>query len=517
MRLIDIFDVGVLRFPERTFVVEGEASFTYAEAARLSHKIANGLRAAGVRPGAKVATFTPNNALGFIAHMGLLRAGCAWVPLNARSTAPEIVDALELVDCEFVFYHSKFAGIIDQIRPQFPYVRGFVCLDREEPQSPFSLDWLAPHPEQAPIVVDDPQAPCAVMLTSGTTGKPKGVIMTNLMFETLVNAWMAYFPYDEPPVNLCVAPLTHAAGAAALPLLPLGATNVILPAFDAGGVLEAIERHKVTTMFLPPTLIYMLLAHPDLGKHDYSSLRYLHYAASPMAVEKLKAAISAFGPVLTQAFGQTEMPIAATLLTPADHVEALSSPSLEYRLASCGRPTHVSVVAIMDEQGRILGPNEVGEIVCRGNLPTPGYLKNPEATAEIKAHGWHHTGDVGKIDEDGFVYILDRRKDMIISGGFNVYPNEIEQVLMAETAVRECAVVGVPDDKWGEMVVAIVELHDGAEFDTQAAIERCKAALGSIKAPKRIDVWPALPRNNNNKILKRAIRETYWAGRERKI
>jgi len=517
MRVIDMFDVGVLRFPDHNFVVEGDLHYTYREASRLSHKMANALNAAGIGERAKVATFTPNNIHGLIAHMGIIRAGATWVPINIRSTEAEIRDALDLVDCEFLLYHSKFSEIIAKIRNDFPAIRGWVCLDRAEEDAPFFLDWLDPHGEQAPLTSNDPQTPSALMLTSGTTGKPKGVILTNLMFETLANAWAAYFPYEERPINLCVAPLTHAAGAIALTLFYAGATNIIMPEFKPGEVLANIERYKVTTTFLPPTLIYVLLAHPDLKKYDYSSLRYLHYAASPMSVEKLKEAMAVFGPVLTQAYGQTEMPIAATLFTCKEHVEALSSPHLQHRLLSAGRPTHVSVIGIMDESGKLLGRNEIGEIVCRGNLPTPHYYKNPEATAELQAHGWHHTGDIGKIDDDGFVYILDRRKDMIITGGFNVYPNEVEQVLMAEPAIRECAVIGIPDEKWGEMVIAVVELHDGATLDPADVIARCKAKLGSVKTPKRIDIWESLPRNNNNKILKREIRDRFWEGRERKL
>lgn len=517
MRMIDFFDVGSRRFPERDFLVEGELRFTYEQVSRMTHQIANALYSAGVGEGAKVALYTPNSVFGVIAQYGIWRAGAAWVPLNVRSTEDEIRAAIDLLQCDFIFFHSKFATQVEALRTRFHCLRGAVCIDQIHTQGPFLLDWIAGHSEVAPLTSMDPQTPCAYMLTSGTTGNPKAAVLTNLMFETLINTWLYYFPYDVSPVNLCVAPLTHAAGAAALQLLPLGGTNVIMQEFEPATVLRNIERHRITTMFLPPTLIYVLLGQPDIREHDYSSLRYIHYAASPMSSEKLKQAVEIFGPVLAQSYGQTEMPMAVSLLTPREHAEALCSPNLQHRLLSAGGVTHAASVAIMDESGKLLPLGAIGEIVCRGNLCTPRYYMDPENTAKLQANGWHHTGDIGRIDNTGYLYILDRRNDMIITGGFNVFPNEIEQILMQEPAIRECSVIGIPDEKWGEMVIAVAEVNPGIDFKPDAILARCKAALGSIKTPKRIEVWDALPRNSNNKVLKRVIRDQFWKGRDRKI
>jgi acyl-CoA synthetase (AMP-forming)/AMP-acid ligase II len=234
-----------------------------------------------------------------------------------------------------------------------------------------------------------------------------------------------------------------------------------------------------------------------------------------MSVEKLKQAIEIFGPVMTQVFGQAEAPIMCTYLSPEDHV--VGDPTLEGRLASCGRPTLLTPVEIMDDAGNLLSPGEKGEIVVRGNLVMKGYYKDPVATKEVSAYGWHHTADVGYKDAAGFVYIVDRKKDMIISGGFNVYPSEVEQVIWAHPAVQDCAVIGVPHEKWGEAVKAIVELKSGCSVSDSEIIAFCKQQIGSVKAPKSVEFWESLPRTAVGKVRKRDIRARFWEGIDRKI
>jgi acyl-CoA synthetase (AMP-forming)/AMP-acid ligase II len=325
-------------------------------------------------------------------------------------------------------------------------------------------------------------------------------------------------PYAETrPIHLVAAPLTHAAGCFTTSLLSLGATNILLPKPEPLAILETIEKHRVTTMFLPPTLIYMLLSHPRLRDFEYSSLRYFLYGAAPMSVQKLREATDVFGPVMCQTFGQTEALMVITFMTALDHQQALSDPALERRLWSAGRPGPLANVAIMSDDGKLLAPGERGEIVCRGNIVMKGYLNNPQASAEVSAFGWHHTGDIGVTDKDGFVYLVDRKKDMIISGGFNVYPSEVEQVLWAHPAVKDCAVIGTPHEKWGEAVTAVIELKEGAAADEATLIQYCKDRLGSVKAPKSIVITIALPRSSVGKVLKRELRDQFWQGRERAI
>ncbi len=340
--------------------------------------------------------------------------------------------------------------------------------------------------------------------------------ITNRVIETMNAIFWATMPIDEPPVHLMVAPMTHAAGVCSFPLLPYGGTNIFMGTADPGAILAAIEKHKVTHIYMPPTLIYILLVHPDIGKYDYSSLKHLVYASAPMSVDKLVEAIKVFGPVLTQTYGQAEAAMICTVFSPHYHVAALDT-NKRHRLASCGKVAPLMRLEVMDNAGNILPRGQRGEIVLRGGLVMKGYYKNPQATAEASTFGWHHTGDIGVIDEDGFVHIVDRKKDMIISGGFNVFPSEVEQVLWSHPAVQDCTVIGVPDEKWGEAVKAVVELKPGATASADELITLAKEKLGGVKAPKSVDFLEVLPRSPVGKVLKKDLRATYWAGRERKI
>ena len=235
-----------------------------------------------------------------------------------------------------------------------------------------------------------------------------------------------------------------------------------------------------------------------------------------MAIDKLRQCLKIFGPVMAQCFGQAESPMFCALLTAEDH-NVIGDPAREHRLASCGRPALLTPMAIMDDDGNIMPRGEHGEIVVRGNLVMKGYYKNPEATAEVSQFGWHHTGDIGYLDDEGYLYIVDRKKDMIISGGFNVYPSEVEQVIWSHPAVQDCAVIGVPDEKWGEAIKAVIELKPDATVEPEAIIALCKENLGSVKAPKTVDFWDELPRSPVGKVRKKDIRDTFWQGQARRI
>jgi acyl-CoA synthetase (AMP-forming)/AMP-acid ligase II len=259
-----------------------------------------------------------------------------------------------------------------------------------------------------------------------------------------------------------------------------------------------------------------MLAHPKVRDYDYSSLKYFIYAAAPMSADKLRQAIDVFGPVMVQYYGQAEATLTCTFMSAQDHLEALK-PGNEHRLLSCGKATPFAKLAIMDDEGNLLDPNIHGELVMRGSLVMDGYYKNPEATEASRAYGWHHTGDIAYIDDDGFVFIVDRKKDMIITGGFNVFPSEIEQVIWSHPAVQDCAVIGVPDEKWGEAVKAVIETVPGKSINEQEIIALCKQKLGSVKAPKSVEVWETLPRSPVGKVLKKNIRSTFWQDHERAI
>jgi acyl-CoA synthetase (AMP-forming)/AMP-acid ligase II len=317
-------------------------------------------------------------------------------------------------------------------------------------------------------------------------------------------------------VNLAAAPMTHTAGMLAVPCTARGGTVVVLTKPEPAALLGAIAKHRVTEFFLPPTVIYRLLDIPGIEKQDFSSLKYFIYGAAPMSVDKLKRAIEVFGPVMAGGYGQTEAPASISYLTPAEHfADGRLAP--DERLSSVGRPNPLIRVEIMNERNELLPPGETGEICVRGDLIMKGYHKAPDKTAETIVDGWLHTGDIGHLDAEGYLHITDRKKDMIISGGFNIYPSEVEQVLWAHAAVRDCAVIGVPDDKWGEAVKAVVELNAGCEVNAEELIALCKDKLGSVKSPKTVDFVAALPRSAVGKVLKKELREQYWRGVQRRI
>jgi acyl-CoA synthetase (AMP-forming)/AMP-acid ligase II len=511
MRLIDYFDRGADLFPQRDCLHDGTRGWTYADVRGTTHRVANGLLAAGLRRGDKVAVYSPNHAMAYAALLGIQRAGLIWAPVNARNAIDENLYILDNTDVAFLFYHSSVAPYLPRLREGCPKIKTFLCIDGPEFES-----WLAKQGDTAPDLGDATDEVAILISSGGTTGRPKGVQITHRVIETMNAIFWATMPIEGPPVHLMVAPMTHAAGVCSFPLLPYGGTNIFMGTADPGAILAAIERHKVTHLYMPPTLIYILLAHPDIGRYDYGSLRRLIYAAAPMSVDKLVEAIRVFGPVLTQTYGQAEACMIATVFSREDHVAALES-NKRHRLASCGRISPLMRLEIMGDDGKILPRGERGEIVLRGGLVMAGYYKNPQATAEASAFGWHHTGDIGVIDEDGFVYIVDRKKDMIISGGFNVFPSEVEQVLWSHPAVQDCAVIGVPDEKWGEAVKAVVELKPGAAATAEELIALAKDRLGGVKAPKSVDFTATLPRSPVGKVLKKDLRATYWAGRERKI
>jgi len=514
--LIDFFGRGASLYPERACFHDGTRGHSYGEVALASNRIANALIDAGHTRGTVAATLAPNTPEAFIVMLGIQRAGATWLTLNARNALAELLHVLNWNGCRVLFYHSDFAREIGAIRAAVPSLERFICIDRADGATQALADWVAGQPATEPDIHLEPDDVAMIKSTGGTTGTPKSVLQSHRCLETMVANFLACMPAAMPPVHLVAAPITHGAGTICYPLMALGATNIILAKADPGLILSTIERFRVTTLFLPPTVIYMLLAHPDLRKYDYSSLQYFIYAAAPMSVEKLKEAMDVFGPVMAQCYGQAEAPMICTYLSPQEHAAAIMAGD-EKRLSSCGRATPFTRVAIMDDAGKLLADGQAGEIVVRSQMVMKGYNRNPEANAEAAAFGWHHTGDIGIRDEDGYFHVVDRKKDMIISGGFNIFPSEIEQALWAHPAVQDCAVVGVPDEKWGEAVKAVVERKAGATVEAEALLAWCRARVGRMKAPKSVEFWDELPRSPVGKVLKKEVRQRFWQGRTRNI
>jgi acyl-CoA synthetase (AMP-forming)/AMP-acid ligase II len=519
VRTIDYFDKSAQLHPGRVALRDGELELSYAELQARTHRLARALVAGGLTRQEPVAILSPNHASVLVSLLGLWRAGAVWIPVNSRNALDANIAYLSYVRAAWLLYHSSHAEDAARIRAEVPSIRRLICLDRTDGESP-SLDEFMADSGDDPFTdwgdpTGDPEALVAIIATGGTTGPAKGVRIPNRSWGTLLETIGALMPAEDP-VCLAPAPLTHAAGPVAAAALAMASTVVVLPKFDAEAVMEAIGRHRVTHMFLPPTALYSMLAHPRVREFDYSSLKYFLLAGSPVSPDKLRQAVEVFGPCMCQSYGQTECHMIATWLPPQVVAEAARGNHPE-RLLSCGRASYPVRVEIMDDEGRLLPPGEVGEIVARGGLVGGGYFEMPVETAQARAFGWHHTGDVGRRDEDGFVYIVDRKKDMIVTGGFNVFSAEVEAAVMELDAVRECAVVGVPDEKWGEAVTAVVALNEGASVDEAAVIAHCKARIGSVKAPKAVHVWPEVPRTAAGKFDKKAIRARFWSGSGRNV
>ncbi|MGV3570649.1 MAG: class I adenylate-forming enzyme family protein [Ramlibacter sp.] len=518
MQLIDLFDRGAGYGLDAPCLVEpGGRVLDYGEVQALTHRIARGLQAAGITRDMQVGLLSTNHLLTFAAVLGIVRSPGVWLPVNARNAAQENANILSRGRCRFLFIHSAFADQLPLLRSAMPDLLGVVCIDRPLPDVPQLEAWAAQ--QDATPFRSDAQADDVVAIrgTGGTTGLPKGVMVTHRTYAAMFANWYAAMPVEQPPVHLVVAPLSHAAGAVAFATVGFGGANVILPTADPVAILQAIERHRVTQLFLPPTAIYRLLAHPDVRRYDCASLRYFVYSAAPMSVDKLRDALDVFGPVMVQCYGQAEAPFVCTVMTAREHARIVADPALAHRLASCGRASPFVRVAVMDASGRLLPAGERGELVVQGDLVMKGYWEDPDQTAQALRHGWLHTGDVGYQDAQGFFYIVDRIKDLIVSGGFNIAPGEVEQVLWSHPSVNDCAVIGVPDAQWGEAVKAVVELKPGAAWDATAALQFCRERLGGMKAPKSIEVWDQLPRSAVGKVLKREIRERFWVGQDRRV
>src|SRR5689334_22569424 len=350
--------------------------------------------------------------------------------------------------------------------------------------------------------------------TGGTTGKPKGVIGTVQSISTMTNIQLCEWEWPERPKFLMCTPLSHAGAAFFVPTIIKGGELVVLTKFDPAEVLRVIEEQKITATMLVPSMIYALMDHPDSHTRDLSSLETVYYGASAMNPVRLKEAIARFGPIFAQYYGQSEAPMVITYFNKGDHVNADGTPA-EHRLTSCGRPTALARTALLGEDGQPVKLGEPGEICVAGPLLSGGYWKLPEQTAETWKDGWMHTGDVAREDEDGFWYIVDRTKDMIVTGGFNVFPREVEDVVAEHPAVAQVGVIGVPHEKFGESVMAVVVMREGHELTDEVIAEiqnMVKEKKGSVQAPKQVVAVDALPLTGLGKPDKKALRAQYWTG-----
>lgn len=471
------------RFGDAPAFVTGSQTLSFLDFDRATDRLGNALLADGLRPGDRVGVRLPNGTDGLVAYYALAKAGLVRVPLNVRDTTSD--HAFKLTD-------SGCRGVIGETADDFGVATVSIALD------PSDLARITVDGDDTPCAVQrDPEAPYRLGYTGGTTGRPKAVTLS-MRGE---HAEIANFLIDLLPEvragdrMLHAAPVIHASGAFVLPHLLRGATNVVLPRFDPALFCEEMERHRPSTTFLVPSMISLLLDEPGIAALDSSCLRRLCYGASPITPALVDRATAVFGPVLAQTYGQAEAPMTITFLAPNEHK----------RVGSAGRPYTLVEVRVVDEQDRPVPTGTAGEVVTRGQHVMTGYWGRPADTAEVLRGGWLHTGDIGVLDGDGFLTLLDRRNDVIITGGSNVYPREVEDALLSHPAVTAAAVVGIPNERWGETVHAVVSLRSAATVDE--LLHHAAGKVAGYKRPRSLTVWAELPTSPAGKILRREVRD----------
>lgn len=499
--------------PDRPAVYLGDQVLTSGQLRDQISRLVQAYEAWGISKGSPVGMLALNRPEVLMAMGANMVAGCRVTALHPMGSLEDQAYVLDDAGIEtLIFDPAAFQERAQALAERVPNLRRLVALGSTEvgqdlmaAAAPFAPERLIP-----PQV--DPDDVAGLAYTGGTTGKPKGVMGTYRSGATMTAIQMAAWQWPAETRFLICTPLSHAGAAFFVPTLLRGGSIVVLPGFEPGTVLETIERFKITATMVVPTMLYALLDHPKLDSTDLSSLDTVFYGAAAMSPTRLHEALERLGPIFFQYYGQAECPMTITVLSKEEH--HLDDPQ---RLASCGRPVPWLDVALLDDEGHEVPTGSPGEICVRGPLVMQGYWNKPEQSAEALAGGWLHTGDVARADQEGYLTIVDRKKDMIVSGGFNVFPREVEDVLSAHPDVAAAAVIGVPDDKWGEAVKAVVVPRPGATIDPEVLIALVKEHKGAVHAPKSIDVVEAIPLSPLGKPDKKALRTRYWSGADRQV
>ncbi len=488
---------------------------SYADLDSRSNQIANGLIEAGIKPDSRVAYLGKNMDVFYEIMFGAAKARTTMAPMNNRLAAPELEFVLGDSQSEILFIAQDYYDVAAQILPQCPAIKTVIALDGGHATWPSYAQWRDSQNEDDPQLTHHMDDDVLQLYTSGTTGLPKGVQLTNGNFNAFFGQannllWAAYEPGD-PVID--AMPLFHIAGVN-IGLLSFiqGAKAVILREVHPVAILDLIEQQKIAHGFLVPAVILMLTQVPGVEKRDFSSFKIMTYGASPIAESLLLEAADLFGCQFTQVYGLTETAGVGTYMPPEDHDPARG------KLRSCGIPYPGTEILCFGEDGKAVAQGAVGEIAIKSPVVMKGYWNRPEATAEAVRDGWFYTGDAGYFDEEGFLYIHDRVKDMIVTGGENVYPAEVENALFSHSDVADVAVVGVPDERWGEAVKAIIVPKPGREPNEGDIIAYAKTRIAGYKCPKSVDIHPQpLPRNPSGKVLRRQLREPYWKDKGRNV
>src|SRR5579883_874631 len=511
--LADIVRIHGAARPHATAIVYAGRTTTYGALDGAASRVANALIADGVRPQARVAHLDKSSDVFFELLFGVAKANAVMVSVNWRLAPPEVLHIVNDAEAEILFVGEEYFPVVEKIRPELKKVRKIVTLSGRHPGWDDFTVWRDRAPDSDPQLPTKPTDTAVQFYTSGTTGLPKGAELTNANFGWMLPLWTESWLLAPGVPNLVCLPMFHIGGAGwGIAGLFAGATNHVVREFVPAQILATIQRERLQVMLLVPAMILFLVQAPQIHETDLSSLRLIVYGASPIPAELLKQAMKIFPCGFQQVYGLTETTGAITVLPATDH-----DPNDARKLLSCGYAQKGVELRVVGDDGRDLPPGQVGEIAVRSAQVMGGYWKLPEATARAVQGDWFFTGDAGYLDDKGYLYIYDRVKDMIVSGGENIYPAEVESALFGHPSVADVAVIGVPDERWGEAVKAVVVKKPDAQVTPAELINWARERIAGYKLPKSVDFVEALPRNPTGKILKRELRKTYWGERERQV
>lgn len=506
----DFLNYWAAEKPDGVALMEADRAQTYSRLEETTAKIATMLLSAGLKKGDRIVWIGKNSDLYFSLFYGAARAGIVTVPVGWRLAPSEWAYIVNDTQARMVFTGEEFTLVEKTLADSVPLVERFVGEQEARQQIAEAT--------RSTFDASGPDDAVLQLYTSGTTGHPKGAVLSNRnLFALRKNSAdldLAYTRWAPDEVVLVTMPCAHIGGTGlGIMAIASGLPALILPEFTPDGVFDAIEKRGVTRLFVVPAALHIMLQHPRCTSVDYSCLRYILYGAAPMPLELLRQSIAVFGAEFIQVYGMTETTGTIVMLPPEDH-----DPNGNARMRSAGKPLPGVQIRIVDGNHNDLPVGEVGEIWTRSSNNMIGYWNLPEATKCTMAQGgWIKTGDAGYLDEDGYLFIHDRVKDMIISGGENVYPAEVESAIFGHPDVLEVAVIGVPDEKWGEAVKAVCVPKPGCEVKPESVIAWARERIAGFKVPRSVDVIPALPRNASGKILRKDLRAPYWEGRDRQV
>ncbi len=512
----DIIYRNALLYPDSEAFVCGSRRASFNSFNGQVNRLVHGLQAAGVRKGEVIGILSWSRLEYCEVFGAAMKGGFILAHFNPRLQAEELTHVINDAEARVIFLGHEFIEIIDSLRQRLLKTRIFVVFGNEtEPMKAYE-DFLKTQPTEEPNVSLSEDDPLVIFYTSGTTGLPRGAIYTHKQKMENVCMKALDIGVEFGDRHLVVLQMFHTGGDSHVwPFFLMGGCNVIIaePSFDPVVTLQTITAERITDVHIVPTQLVSLLNLPGIEDYDLGNLKRIWYAASPMPTEVLKRGLSVFGPIFIQGYGLSESGPHSTVLNQASHRRSSLSAQEPGVLASCGQPCVGVHMRIIDEAGDDVAAGKIGEIIIKSRRNMSGYWRNPAATQKAIKNGWLYTGDMGYYDEQGYIYIADRKKDMIVTGGENVYPKEVEEVLYRHPAVMEAAVIGIPDDYWVERVHALVVLRQGAQASAEEIMDFCKAHIAHYKAPKGVEFLESLPKNPQGKILKKEIRKRYWTGK----